>query len=167
MGNKAPDNTVILFPDFVAIKEEVEKLRTEVSTVVQDNHTHRYDNDCDTTCNVSGCTYTRVVSGHIYNKQVVADKYLKSAASCSSAAVYYKSCDCGAKGTSTFTSGSKLSHKSDSGTATKSATCTKEGTKTYKCTVCDNVINTVAIPATGNGKKIYSDWSTVKNVKVK
>ncbi len=129
---------------------------------------HSYENACDKSCD---CGYTRIVPahdysdatctapktcticgatdgetlGHIYDKQVVSSKYLKSAASCSSAAVYYKSCECGAKGTTTFTSGSKLSHKSDSGTVTKKATCTATGTKTYKCTLCKATIKTETI----------------------
>lgn len=130
--------------------------------------THIFDHACDTDCNICGVTRTIThdyavatcttpqtckVCGkttgstleHTYDKQVVADKYLKSAASCSSAATYYKSCECGAKGTTTFTNGSKLSHKSDSGTVTKKATCTATGTKTYKCTLCKATIKTETI----------------------
>ncbi len=108
---------------------------------------------------------------HSYDKQVATDTYLKSAATCTSAAVYYKSCQCGAKGTETFengealghnyaaatckapktckvcsaTTGSKLSHKSDGGTVTKKATCTATGTKTYKCALCKATIKTDTI----------------------
>ena len=47
---------------------------------------------------------------HTYDQKSTASKYLKSDATCTSAAVYYYSCSCGEKGTSTFTSGSVGSH---------------------------------------------------------
>ena len=47
---------------------------------------------------------------HVYNKEVATEGYLKTGATCTEAAVYYKSCECGAKGTETFTSGSALEH---------------------------------------------------------
>lgn len=43
--------------------------------------------------------------------ETVSDFYLKTAATCTAPAVYYKSCKlCGAKGTETFTSGNSLGH---------------------------------------------------------
>ncbi len=46
-----------------------------------------------------------------FTAQKIDSKYLASAATCTSAAKYYYSCeDCGAKGTSTFTHGSALDH---------------------------------------------------------
>ena len=43
--------------------------------------------------------------------ETVSDSYLKTAATCTAPAVYYKSCKlCGAKGTETFTSGKPLGH---------------------------------------------------------
>lgn len=43
--------------------------------------------------------------------ETVSDSYLKTAATCTAPAVYYKSCKlCGAKGTETFTSGNPLGH---------------------------------------------------------
>ncbi len=83
---------------------------------------HSYDNACDNSCD---CGYTRAVPAHDY-----AD------ATCTAP----KTCKiCG------VTSGSKLSHKSDSGTVTKKATCTATGIKTYKCTLCSSIIKTNTI----------------------
>ena len=47
-----------------------------------------------------------------YDQEVVADKYLKSEATCQSATVYYKSCQCGefAETAETFTSGTAVEH---------------------------------------------------------
>lgn len=49
---------------------------------------------------------------HIFDQEVAAEKYLKSAATCTEAAVCYKSCKCGeASTTETFTYGEALGHK--------------------------------------------------------
>ncbi|MGN0526586.1 MAG: hypothetical protein ACI4IF_04055, partial [Acutalibacteraceae bacterium] len=47
---------------------------------------------------------------HLYDREVVSPEYLKSAATCTSPAVYYKSCECGAAGKATFEYGDKLGH---------------------------------------------------------
>ena len=47
---------------------------------------------------------------HSFDREVTEDKYLKSEATCTVPAVYYKSCKCGEKGTETFTSGDALGH---------------------------------------------------------
>ena len=41
-------------------------------------------------------------------------------------------------------------HTEDSGTVTTAPTCVTRGIKTYKCTVCDKVLRTEEIPATGH-----------------
>ena len=52
------------------------------------------------------CEGKAETAAHAYTEEVVDAKYLKSAATCTTAATYYKSCVCGAKGTdATFTSG--------------------------------------------------------------
>ncbi len=63
------------------------------------------------TCMVCGMTKKEAVPAeHSYTQQNPSNNYLKSAATCTSPAVYYKSCTCGAKGTETFTYGSALGH---------------------------------------------------------
>lgn len=47
---------------------------------------------------------------HVFDQEVVADRYLASKANCTDPAKYYKSCRCGEKGTDTFTSGAALGH---------------------------------------------------------
>jgi len=47
---------------------------------------------------------------HAFDKEVVAEKYLASGANCNDPAKYYKSCQCGEKGTETFTSGTANGH---------------------------------------------------------
>ena len=150
-------------------------------------HSHSYDNACDISCDVCGamrtithdyevasCTVPKTCKicgatdgaalGHTYDEQVVSDKYLKSAASCSSAAVYYKSCECGATGKTTFTSGSKLAHKYDSGKVTKAATCKATGVKTYTCSVCKGTKNeTIAKLTTHSYKTTTTKATLTKN----
>lgn len=49
---------------------------------------------------------------HEFNKKVTDEKYQKSAATCTADAVYYYSCECGEKGTATFTAeNTRLGHK--------------------------------------------------------
>ncbi len=84
---------------------------------------------------------------HVYD-QTVADetKYRKAAATCTSAAVYYKSCACGAfdpDESGTFESGNPLGHdyKAIAGTA-KGPTCTAAGKEAdQECSRCHDVIN--------------------------
>lgn len=79
-------------------------------------------------CSVCGAEYGQL-GAHVYNKEVATDAYLATPASHSAAATYYKSCECGAKGTETFSSGSAIAHVFDKEVATdtykkESATCT-------------------------------------------
>lgn len=67
--------------------------------------------------NESTRTYTYHV--HAFTCEVVHNDYLKSAADCTNAAVYYKSCSCGLKSTNeadVFTSGTALGHSFSGGT---------------------------------------------------
>ncbi len=113
---------------------------------------------CDVTANADKDGY----AVHTYNQKVTTKDYLKTAANCTDAAVYYFSCVCGAKGTETFTDGTALGHtpstewKSDAtGHWHVCTTCKVEmdkaahtpdheggATETYpiKCTECGYVI---------------------------
>ena len=66
---------------------------------------------CKTCSAIEGTT-----NAHAYIVETVKDEALKSAANCTSAAVYYKSCSCGSISTNdadTFTSGATLEHKDE------------------------------------------------------
>ncbi len=74
---------------------------------------------------------------HAYALESVKPEALKSAATCTEAAVYYKSCECGEVGTSeTFTVGEALGHKFGEWNVTKQPTTTEEGEQTRTCSVC-------------------------------
>ena len=90
---------------------------------------------------------TIAATGHSFTKQTVDSKYLKSAATCKSAAVYYKCCaTCGESskgqtGEATFTSGSVASHDFTKQTATADylkspANCTQMAYYYKSCTTC-------------------------------
>ena len=64
----------------------------EVATAGAADHT--YTNGCDTDCNVCGKTRTPI---HTYDQEVDDALYLKTPATATTNAVYYKSCICGAK----------------------------------------------------------------------
>lgn len=72
---------------------------------------------CGTPASCSECgAQTGGTAAHIYNQSVVKTEALKSAATCTGAAIYYKSCSCGAISTNeaeTFTSGDPLGHKDE------------------------------------------------------
>ena len=78
---------------------------------------------------------------HEHNfKEVVKDEFLKEAATCTSKAVYYKSCECGAKSDETFEAGEFASHVFDQEVVDEkylkeAATCTSKAVyyKSCKC----------------------------------
>ena len=49
-----------------------------------------------------------------------------------------------------FVADKNHAHTEDSGTVTTVPTCTEKGLRTFKCTVCDKVLRTEEIPATGH-----------------
>ena len=78
-----------------------------------------------------------IVCDHKFDQKNTESKYMKSAATCKAKAVYYYSCSCGEKGTSTFEYGEYASHTYGSWISEVPATCTETGTKGhYECSVC-------------------------------
>ena len=94
------------------------------------------------TCIPATVTVT-VPHTHVYDQEVATAEHLKTAATCTAAAVYYKSCTCGENGTETFTSGSALGHdytkKVENNTYLKTAAsnCTEYNVYWYACSRCD------------------------------
>ena len=89
------------------------------------NHTYGADGKC--VCGAEKPTEHK----HAYTKKVVESRYLKTAATCETKAVYYYSCECGEKGTETFEFGEKSSHTFDKQVVSElyiksSATCAKK-----------------------------------------
>ena len=90
-------------------------------------------------CSECGQSYGEFAA-HVYNKTNAVDKALKSSATCTALAVYYKSCVCGevdkSEGAETFEYGEYAPHTEVS-VPGKDATCTAtgltEGTKCEKC----------------------------------
>ena len=84
-----------------------------------------------------------VPHSHVYDQEVATAAHLKTPATCTEAAVYYKSCTCGENGTETFTSGSALEHdytkKVENNTYLKTAAsnCTEYNVYWYACSRCD------------------------------
>ena len=86
------------------------------------------------------------LAAHNFTAEVVDAKYLKSAATCTAKAVYYKSCTfCGEKGTETFETGNVLDHDWDEPSFTWTAVtdgymCVASG----KCKNCDADVSDIA-----------------------
>ena len=89
----------------------------------EDEHTHTYmETTVPSTCTTQGVTLYFCACGdsyslalptmeHEYDNEVAEEQYLKSEATCASPAIYYLSCDCGAKGDdATFEYGGTLPH---------------------------------------------------------
>ena len=118
-------------------------------------------------CRTDGCdakkseSIPRLNHTHVYNKLVRESKYLKSPATCHNQATYYKSCECGEAGKTTFTYGDYLEHNWDKGTITKQPTTEDSGIKTYHCSNegCSETKEEILPKVDGyaDGKKDYED----------
>lgn len=88
---------------------------------------------------------------HDFSCEIVGEKYLASAATCNSGAVYYKSCSmCGlAGGKNTFIYGEPDLTKHIYASRTVGPECEKSGYTEYICQVCGNSYSDI-IPATGH-----------------
>ena len=62
-------------------------------------------------CKDEKCNEVADKAAHVFDKEIVSEMYIASAATYTDAAKYYKSCVCGVKGTETFNHGSSLSAK--------------------------------------------------------
>ena len=101
------------------------------------------------------------VAEHSFEQEVTDAEYQKSAATCTHAAVYYKSCKCGEKGTETFEYGEPLGHdyKAVEGSAVE-PTCEKAGKEAdQKCERCGDVITGKEIPAAGHTWKAATGYA--------
>lgn len=93
------------------------------------------------------CCGVKVAEGtHSFTAEKAEEQYLKSAATCTAKAVYYKSCTvCGEKGTETFSYGTPLDH--DWGEPSYTWTAVPDGymcVASSKCKNCDTDIADVA-----------------------
>lgn len=99
--------------------------------VVTSQASHYTNGEVLYTCATCGLSKRETIPAtHVYDQRVASAQYLMTPATCTSAAVYYVSCSCGAKGTETFTSGYAQGH-------TVSGTWTKDQTyHWHACVVC-------------------------------
>ena len=114
-------------------------------------------------CSFCGASYGDFADHNYVEK--AESQYLKSAATCVSKAVYYKSCSvCGVKSTETFEYGEvdPSNHKHTEVRDAKSATCCEAGyTGDTWCTDCNTKIASgKAIPATGNHVDVDGKWES-------
>ena len=148
-------------------------------------HTHtpadaEQENYVDSTCTQTG-SYDEVVycsaceeeisrtpktvdkKAHDFNQKAIASTYLKDEATCTESAVYFYSCACGAKGTTTFTAGEPNGHNYGTWINEIPATCEGEGTLGhYHCNACGknfdtdkNILTSLVISAKGHN---YGTW---------
>lgn len=102
---------------------------------------------------------------HVFDKEVASEKFLESAATCTSMAVYYKSCECGEKGTETFAFGNVLPHKEskdfdylyEDGVLKTQTHCTVCGQPMTTTTVTDKYV----IVTPGTKVQSYTESNTI------
>lgn len=88
-------------------------------------------------CTNAGCEESKDYAEHSYTCEVPCSAYLKTDATCTAKAVYYKSCACGKVGTETFESGEMAKHSYGDLIPKKDATCIEAGMNAYyQCSVC-------------------------------
>ena len=98
-----------------------------------------------TVCSVCGYESTKVLPPvthtHVFDREVVDAKYLVSEATCEHKAVYYKSCECGEKGSETFEYGEYAAHNLVK-TERVEATCAEAGVEAYwTCSACGKLFS--------------------------
>ena len=121
----------------------IAKTKADGTTVELLAHKHNYSQKTDSDNHWQECSICgdkKDVTAHQYNQEKAETGCLKTAATCTAKAVYYKSCVCGARGTDTFEFGEKLAHTYDKEVATETylksaATCTDRAVY-YKSCVC-------------------------------
>jgi len=133
-------------------EEKLDKAEHEATGTWLTSETHHWK-DCD------DCGYDTNYATHTYDKEVVSQSYLKSEATATAKAQYYKSCVCGKKGTETFESGKKvgeitnlaINNKTYDGQAIASPTYNKntDGTATieYKVKTASDTTYTTTAPS--------------------
>ena len=130
--------------------------KTEATCTVNGNIAYWSCTGCDKLFSDSGCT--KVISlddtiltslGHDFSEKITNAAHLKSAATCTSPAVYYYDCSrCDEISSSkTFTSGETLDHDFsekiiDNSHLKSAATCTSPAVYYYDCSGCDEISTT-------------------------
>ena len=84
---------------------------------------------------------------HTFDQQSTLETYLSTNATCTQKAVYYYSCACGEKGTTTFEYGNALGHTCDQQKTTAEylstpATCVNKATYFYSCSCGEKGVET-------------------------
>ncbi len=111
------------------------------STVYGTNDTHHWS-ICD------ACAFKYGYEQHSFIVENTDANYLANAATCTSAAKYYYSCECGLKGDDTFTSGDPIAHNftakvENENTIKSSATCQHADIYWYSCVDCGAISNEI------------------------
>ena len=118
-----------------------------------------YKSDNNATCTKDGtktakcnaCNQTSTITDkgsmreHVYDQEVVKQEYLATEVTCTKKATLFKSCVCGKAGTKTFEAGEVRGHSFNNYKYNNDATCTKDGTKTSKCSRCSETDTITAL----------------------
>ena len=113
--------------------------------------THFHDGTKTAKCDRCNETNTIIDIGsmipHTFDQKTPTSLYLATPATCTEPATYYYSCDCGEKGTETYSYGTQLGHEFIDYVSNNDATHFANGTKTAVCQRC-GIEDTIMDPGT-------------------
>lgn len=133
-----PDTSAEVVTAKITVKGNTPAHEHVWSTAWSKDATHHWHDCTATGCDVTVNADKNGYAAHNYNQKVATKDYLKTAANCTDAAVYFYSCECGAKGTETFTEGTALGH-------TPSTVWSKDATHHWHvCTTCNAELDKAA-----------------------
>lgn len=89
---------------------------------------------CCTAIGLTGCKKDKHI--HAFDKQVITDEYKATDATCTEKATYYYACECGEKGTETFTYGEIDLENHDYKDVITAPTKYTDGYTTHTCARC-------------------------------
>ncbi len=141
-GEKGTETFTSGAPDLNRHLNTEKHVRVEATCTAQGHNEYTKCNDCGKV--ISGSDTSIAKKPHSYIEKA-DDKYKKSDATCTSPAVYYKSCSvCGEKSDETFTYGQAAGHSWGEWKYNGDATLDADGTDTRTCTVCGTTENRTA-----------------------
>lgn len=110
-----------------------------IEKTVKEGHIGGTATDTDLAkCEICGQEYGSLVTHeHVYNQQIIDEKYLVEGSDCQHTASYYKSCECGEKGTETFESDTLGAHNMTKVEEREASAFHNGNIEHYYCEVCE------------------------------
>ena len=112
---------------------------------------------CCAAIGLTGCKKDKHI--HAFDKQVITEEYKATDATCTEKATYYYACECGEKGTETFTYGEIDLENHDYKDVITAPTKYTDGYTTHTCARCGNTFKDDVTYATGSSGLKFENLS--------